>query len=281
LSQGGESRSERPFVFTTIDVPGAVSTQAWGINARGDIVGSYVDAGSRSHGYLLRDGEFTTIDFSATASTEAHGIGPNGEIVGWYRSPAEAATLILHGFLRTKKGVFVAVDDLPHISTVANRILPDGTILGCRHELDQMATMRGIVISREGSITERSEYGSMDNGGTPDHGRVVGLYYNQAAANRVEGFLIDDGVFTPLLVPGSNNTQAWDINPAGEIVGFYRTSGVFHGFVLRDGQYTTFDVPGATASRLRGVNSRGDIVGTYTAANGTTHGFLASQASND
>src|SRR2546429_7956449 len=97
LSQGGESRSERPFAFTTIDVPGAVSAQGWGINARGDIVGSYVDGTGRSHGYLLRDGEFTTIDYSALVSTEARGIGPSGEIVGWYRSPAEAAGPNLHG----------------------------------------------------------------------------------------------------------------------------------------------------------------------------------------
>ena len=70
---------------------------------------------------------------------------------------------------------------------------------------------------------------SMENGGTPDHRRVVGLYFNMAAADRNEGFLIDDGEFTPLLVPGSTLTQARDINPAGEIIGLYSLVGVFHG----------------------------------------------------
>lgn len=256
-------------------------TTAFSINARGDIVGSYTDGTGRSHGYLLRHREFTTIDFSATASTEARGIGPNGKIVGTYRFAAEPA-LNLHGFMRTTKCAFVAVNDPPHTNTVAQRILPDGTILGCRHDEDVMSTMRGIVISRHGSITELYKFGSMENGGTPDHRRVVGLYYNMAAANRNEGFLIHDRVFTPLLVPGSDLTQAWDINPAGEeIIGFYRTAGVFHGFVLRDEQYITLDVPGATATRPRGINSRGDIVGTYIATDGKTHGFLASQARED
>src|SRR5882762_1696907 len=284
LSERGESPSERPFEFTTIDFPNAVLTTAWGINARGDIVGSYTDATGRSHGYLLRHGEFTTIDFSATANTEARGIGPTGQIVGVYRFAAEPP-LNLHGFLRTKKGRFVAVNDPPHTNTVAQRILPDGTILGCRHDEDVMSTMRGIVIGRKGSIAELDVFGSMENGGTPDHRRVVGFYFNRAAADRIEGFLIDDGEFTPLLVPGSTQTQAWDINRAGEIVGLYRTgtgaTAVFHGFVLSDGQYTTLDVPGATATRLRGINSRGDIVGTFIATDGKTHGFLASHASKD
>lgn len=179
----------------------------------------------------------------------------------------------------------MAVNDPPHISTVAQRILPDGTILGCRHELDQMASMRGIVISRNGSIAELDKFGSMENGGTPDHRRIVGLYYNMDGGIHPEGFLIDDGEFTALVVPGSNNTQAWDINPAGEIIGFYHlaaaAAAVFHGFVLRDEQYTTLDVPGATATRARGINSRGDIVGTYIGTDGKNHGFLASLTRED
>ncbi len=39
--------------FETIDYPGAVSTSAIGINARGDIVGGWVDAARHFHGYLL------------------------------------------------------------------------------------------------------------------------------------------------------------------------------------------------------------------------------------
>lgn len=281
LSERGESQSEKTFGFTTIDGPNAVSTSAWGINARGDIVGSYIDGNGRSHGYLLRDGEFTTIDFSASARTEARGIGPKGEIVGVYWFAGEPA-VNLHGYMRTKKGAFVPVNDPPHINTVAQRILPDGTILGCRHDNDQMGSMKGIVVSRKGLIAELDQFASMENGGTPNHRRIVGLYTNVAAANRTEGFLIDDGEFTPLLVPGSTATQAWDINRAGEIIGFYRTgagvTAVFHGFVLRDEQYITLDVPGATATRPRGINSHGDIVGTYIATDGKTHGFLASEA---
>jgi probable HAF family extracellular repeat protein len=44
--------------FTTIDIPGALATVAFGINARGDIVGGYLDAhdGRGVHGFLLSRG---------------------------------------------------------------------------------------------------------------------------------------------------------------------------------------------------------------------------------
>ena len=39
--------------FTTIDVPGATSTAAFGINGRGDIAGVYRDTNGKQHGFLL------------------------------------------------------------------------------------------------------------------------------------------------------------------------------------------------------------------------------------
>jgi len=230
-----------------------------------------VDATHQSHGYLFRDGQFTTIDFPGSAFTEAWGVGPDGDVVGDYRFAGEP-TVNFHGYMRTKDGVFVPVNDPPHINTVAQRILPDGTIIGCRHDTDQMSTMRGIVISAEGVITELDQFGSMGTGGTPDGRRIVGFYTNMAE-NRVEGFLIDNGEFTPLFVPGSTITRAFDINPAGEIVGVNVTAGVFHGFALMDGSYVSIDVPGATGTRAWGINARGDIVGVY-ATGATNHGFL-------
>src|ERR1044072_881070 len=70
---------------TAIDYPGAVSTQASGINNHGDIVGSYALADKSNHGFLLTsDGNFTSIDFPGAAYTLAVGIGPRGDIVGEY-----------------------------------------------------------------------------------------------------------------------------------------------------------------------------------------------------
>jgi hypothetical protein len=88
--------------------------------------------------------------------------------------------------------------------------------------------------------------------------------------------VIEDGVFTALLVPGSNFTAAWDMNPAGDIVGIYRIGTVFHGFLLRADRYLSIDVdvPGTTATRAFGINPGGAIVGSFVAG-GRTRGFLA------
>ena len=267
------SRAERAFDFTTIDVPGSVVTSASGINARGDILGNFTDA-TGTHGFFLRDGEFTTIDFPESVASDARGISPDGDIVGTYRLAGQAGQI--HGYVRTKDGAFVAVNSAGHINTIAQRILADGTILGCRHDNDTMGSMKGIMVSGEG-YSETEAFASMHNGATPDRRHIVGLYTNMEAGNRGEGYRIDDGVFTPLLIPSSTFTAAWDINPAGEIVGVYRsTDAKFHGFVLRDEGYVTIDFPGATVTRAFGINARGDVVGHYTAA-GKTYGYLASR----
>jgi hypothetical protein len=40
--------------FTAIDVPGARSTAAFGINPAGQIVGSYLDSSSTGHGFVAK-----------------------------------------------------------------------------------------------------------------------------------------------------------------------------------------------------------------------------------
>lgn len=273
LLDRSEARSGREFTFTTIEVrEDALATVAFGINARGDIVGNYVDAGGRSHGFLLRDGEFTTIDFPhpQAAGTDARGIGPNGEIVGGYWLTGEPPVNI-HGYLRSKDGDFTRVDYPGHTNTIPQRILPDGTILGCRHDHNTMDTMRGIVIGRDGS-SEIDANASMNNGGTPSLDKIVGLYTNMAG--QTQGYVIERGVFTAFMVPGSTFTAAWDMNPASDIVGIYRNASGFHGFLRRGDSYLALDVPGATATRAFGINARGDVVGSFISG-GKTRGFLA------
>src|SRR6187549_3481598 len=73
--------------YSTIAPPGARSSTAFGINARGDVVGTFVDQSFVQHGFLLSKGEFTVIDFPGARGTIARGISPDGEIVGTYSLP--------------------------------------------------------------------------------------------------------------------------------------------------------------------------------------------------
>jgi hypothetical protein len=267
------ARGQPSFAISTIDVPGALSTGAQGINAAGVISGTYRDANG-VHGFILRDGAFETVDYPDADNTELRGIGPDGTVVGDYWNNDEEATAA-HGFRRTADGQFTTVHFPGHLYEFPQRILPDGTVLGCRHDHDLMASMRGIRMGREGS-TEIDEFASMNNGATPDGRRIVGLYTNMMANNRTEAYIIDNGVFTPFLVPGSNLTTAWDVNPRGDVVGVYRDASGFHGYVMTTEGIATIDVPGASATRAFGINARGDVIGTYVAG-GVTHSFLATR----
>jgi probable HAF family extracellular repeat protein len=48
--------------FTTLTVPGASQTYAYGINNAGQIVGYYKGSDRMAHGFLLSGGSYTTID---------------------------------------------------------------------------------------------------------------------------------------------------------------------------------------------------------------------------
>src|SRR5262249_25010782 len=62
------AKADDDYDFTTIDVPGATSTEALGINASGQIVGQYDDASGTTHGYLLCKGKYTTLDVPGATS---------------------------------------------------------------------------------------------------------------------------------------------------------------------------------------------------------------------
>jgi probable HAF family extracellular repeat protein len=89
LGMAEQARSQPSYAFTTLDVPGSSSTRlcsANGINATGQIVGSYEDAAGR-HSFLLAQGSFTRLDAPGAASTYAYGINGSGQIVGVYFEP--------------------------------------------------------------------------------------------------------------------------------------------------------------------------------------------------
>jgi probable HAF family extracellular repeat protein len=270
----GAIHADPPFHFTSIDYPGAVLTNAQGINPGGDIVGTYVDTSGNQHGFLLSNGKFTSLDYPGGpgTSTFARGISADGDIVGSYSTPPGTPPNI-HGFLLSQ-GNYSEVQFPGHLGTIAQRILPNGDILGCLHDTDLMSTMYGFMRTAAGYASLNVQ-ASMNNGSTPDGNHIVGLYTDMMTG-LTHGYMIDYGAFTPFDVPGSNVTNAWDISPAGDIVGAFRdTSGKVHGFLRSSaGDYSTINFPGATLTRAFGINPGGEVVGAYVDSAGVTHGFL-------
>src|SRR5215470_4737854 len=69
--------------------------------------------------------------------------------------------------------------------------------------------------------------------------------------------------FTPIDVPGATGTQAFGINPSGQIVGSYGDGTGTHGFLYDRGVFTPIDVPGAADTQAFGISPSGQIVGFY------------------
>ena len=66
------------------DVPDAApdGTAANGINARGQIVGGFVDVDGNSHGFLANGSSYTTLDCPGGTGTTAWSINSTGQIAG-------------------------------------------------------------------------------------------------------------------------------------------------------------------------------------------------------
>ena len=99
------------YTYTTIDDPLATNgTRAFGINASGQIVGTYQD-NTGLHGFLLSGGTYTTLDDplatkqSPFVDTEALGINDLGQIVGTYQDNTGG----FHGFLLSG-GTYTTID---------------------------------------------------------------------------------------------------------------------------------------------------------------------------
>lgn len=115
-------------------------------------------------------------------------------------------------------------------------------------------------------------------GGISDRGDIVGSYTD--SNKKTHGFLLSDGVFTTIDVPGAASTLARGINARGDIVGSYQITptkpgGDVHGFLLRDGVLTTFDYPGHLNTVPQRISATGVIVGCYHDADnmGSMHGM--------
>jgi len=169
--------------FATVDVPGASSTTAFGINPEGDIVGDYSttvgpcadvpDAGC--HGFLLSKGTFTTIDVPGAFGTTARGISPEGTIVGFYLNATG-----FHGFLFSNDA-FINI-----ANALISGINPAGSIVGAHSSNHGFLLRRGVfsVIDFPGTDV------TVPIGINPE-GDIVGFYFSGPFATAIlHGFLL-------------------------------------------------------------------------------------------
>ncbi|HEU4399567.1 MAG TPA: hypothetical protein VFU54_17240, partial [Actinomycetota bacterium] len=141
-------------VYTRIDFPGALATNALDINNRGQIAGIYADAQRTTHAFLRdQDGVYTTIDVPGASVTFPFGINNRGHVVGFYMD----ANQVRHGFL-FKNGALTTIDHpLASSDSQAHDLNDRGQIVGLYERVAGQATQAREGASRSRSGTTRAE----------------------------------------------------------------------------------------------------------------------------
>jgi uncharacterized membrane protein len=283
--------AQAQYTFTTIDVPAAVRTSV-NRNTSNALAGEYdavidEDFDVQTHGFIMDKHGFTTIDVPDATYTTVYGINPRGETSGYFVDE----DYVTHGFYRSKDGVFTTIDPPGSVHTFVDDINARGDVLG---------VYRDVAGTRHGFVWSHGAYTTFDvpgaggrNGGTVplgmnDHGDIVGDYTTSPDGRTLirHGFVLSDGVYTTLDVPGAIFTVATGINNDGVIVGAYQEQHILHfpppfgdilltfqhGYVLIDGVYTTIDVGRPYYTAVLTINAEGQIAGNY--VDGVTHGFV-------
>lgn len=248
--------------YTTIDVPGADRTEAYGINNAGQIVGFFFDA-TGQHGFLKDGDTYIVIDVN-TNFTSALGINDATQIVGFAAD---------QGFI--KDG-----------DTIETIVVPDSAFTVPRdiNNLGQVVGNFAGLSGNQGFLKDGDNYfpiGAPDAffteaTGISNDGQIVG---NFIGSNGFQPFELSGGVFTVVQVPGATIVEAGGVNQQGQIVGtFLDTNSVAHGFVMTGSDLSALDVPDAALpnfTQAQDINELGQVVGWFSGTDGQTHGFLA------
>jgi hypothetical protein len=253
-------------VITTFDAPGAGTghhqgTAAEGMNAKGAITGSVIDANNATYRAFLRSADGTTFTvFDAPGAgigdgnpddllgTYGFNINDTGEIAGNYWDNGG----VPHAYVRAPNGT-ITTFDAPDVGNQSDQ--------GTFHR-----------------YYNYQFFYALNSAGTYTSSYTDANYLEHGFVRFADGKLID------FVAPDApNGTAAININPAGEIVGSYGDPyNVVHGFIRSpDGTFTTFTVPGQGTGDGQGVvvnnnNPSGAVAGWYFDENFVAHGFVRS-----
>jgi uncharacterized membrane protein len=171
--------------FTKIAYPGAVQTQALGINRRGHVVGDYLDQNGGFHGFRWDRGRFTTFDGPNGTGASITDINDRGDMVGVYVMPDDTdLAFAARGFL-LHQGKYTTFEAFGVPVTVPYDINNRGQIAGTAISDADLTEVHGFLLAdlADGPVTQIDVPGAARTEvyGLDDRGRLVGMYLNPDA----------------------------------------------------------------------------------------------------
>jgi len=262
-------QGQSPASFTSHNYPGATATYAYGINNKGQVVGSYHNpTDDLDHGFLYEAGIYTTIDPPNSDATYAYSINSLGQIAGTYDDTSTGYT---KGFVYD--GTSFSSYQYPSANTPFAAVNSSGQAVGFAVSLEESFSYNintsQSTLSNWATIPGCPSYSSSstDAQDINDSGLIVG---NCPSG----GFVYNGSSFTIVNDPGGASSIT-GISNSGLLVGEYFASDTDpgHGFFYNSGIFTDFEIPNASYTYPADVNDSGIVVGWYTDASGD-HGFV-------
>jgi uncharacterized membrane protein len=193
--------------YKTIDYPGAGTTQIYGINDSGEVVGNFVySTGGPTHGFRRLNGVFKRLDYPGAAMTFANGVNATGQIVGNYCTSSSCS-----GSFKYVNGVWTSVRIPGAVSTTAHGINKNGDIVGTY--CTSSSICHGFVLHSNGTYKKVDYPGAVGHTsatGIDDNGDVVGNF--QVAVGSGAGYMLHNGTYTKFKYPNYQFTQPQGIN---------------------------------------------------------------------
>ncbi len=250
----------RDGVMTNLGTLGGSSAVAQAINNSGQVVGQSMTT-ELERAFLWQNGVLTDLGTFGGPVSDALGINNAGLIAGSsiilpdFKSPTHA--------MLWQNGVMTDLGTLGGPNSVATDINAAGDVVG---EADIAFHVAHAFLWRHGTMidlgTLGGAYGYASQAfGINSAGDIVGESY----ADHYHGsraFLWRNGVMTDLGTLGGSGGGAYDINDAGDIVGYSGTAyGEAHAFLWRKGVMIDLGTPGEYDSEAKAINNLGVIAG--------------------
>jgi probable HAF family extracellular repeat protein len=171
--------------FTKIAYPGAVQTQALGINRQGQVVGEYLDQNGVFHGFRWDRGRFRTFDGPDGTGASITDVNDRGDMVGVYVVPGDTdLAFAARGFL-LHQGKYTTFEAFGVPVTVPYDINNRGQIAGTAISDADLTEVHGFLLAdlADGPVTQIDVPGAARTEvyGLDDRGRLVGMYLNPDA----------------------------------------------------------------------------------------------------
>jgi hypothetical protein len=261
--------------FITANPPGSPQSFVAGINASGEVVGSYYGT-SATYGFV-RDasGSYTTIRVPSAYTTTAAGINDSGTVTGFAYAAGGTGVISYIWDAQNSYTLFQVPASKPG-TTYALAINNSGAVTGffydnhdyshgfLRSPTGQYATFEvsGGTAAEGVAINSSGEFTGWGNDGEGDTDGIVGDMHGVTALFGVAGS------------PGNAGTA---INDSGAITGYEFSDGGGNVSYERDqsGNITVLTIPFPnTSNQPTGISSRGNVVGYYADSAGSSHGWV-------